>query len=49
MLTINWRQIYGFNLNNKQWILILYDILQNHYIGVPVYNRFKENCEKVLV
>ena len=44
MLTINWKQIYEFNLNdNKQWILILYDISQNHYVGVPVYNEEKEN------
>lgn len=44
MLTINWKQIYEFNLNdNKQWILILYDISQNHYVGVPVYNKPKEN------
>ena len=27
MLTINWKQIYECNLyDNKQWILILYDI-----------------------
>ena len=44
MLTINWKQVYEFNLNdNKQWILILYDISQNHYVGVPVYNEEKEN------
>ena len=44
MLTINWKQIYEFNLDdNKQWILILYDISQNHYVGVPVYNEKKEN------
>ena len=44
MLTINWKQIYEFNLNdNKQWILILYGISQNHYVGVPVYNEEKEN------
>ena len=44
MLTINWKQIYEFNLNdNKQWILILYDISQNNYVGVPVYNEEKEN------
>ena len=43
MLTINWKQVYEFNLNdNKQWILILYDISQNHYVGVPVYNEEKE-------
>lgn len=45
MLTINWKQIYEFNLNNnKQWILILYDISQNHYVGIPVYNEEKKNC-----
>ena len=44
MLTINWKQVYEFNLNDdKQWILILYDISQNHYVGVPVYNEGKEN------
>lgn len=43
MITINWKQIYEFNLNgNKQWILILYNISQNHYVGVPVYNEAKE-------
>ena len=44
MLIINWKQIYEFNLNdNKQWILILYDISQNHYVGLPVYNEEKES------
>lgn len=44
MLTINWKQIYEFNLNNNnQWILILYDISQNHYVGIPVYNEKKKN------
>lgn len=44
MLTINWKQIYEFNLNNnKQWILILYDISKNHYVGIPVYNEKKKN------
>ncbi len=44
MLTINWKQIYEVNLNsNKQWILILYDISQNHYVGIPVYNEEKKN------
>ena len=44
ILTINWKQIYEFNLNdNKQWILILYDISQNHYVGMPIYNEEKEN------
>ena len=44
LLTINWKQVYEYNLNNdKQWILILYDISQNHYVGIPVYNEEKKN------
>ena len=44
MFTINWKQIYEFKLNdNKQWILILYDISQNHYVGVSVYNEEKKD------
>lgn len=44
MLTINWKQVYEFNLNkDKLWILILYDISQNHYVGLPVYNEEKKN------
>ena len=44
MFTINWKQIYEFKLNdNKQWILNLYDISQNHYFGVPVYNEEKKD------
>lgn len=39
MLKINWKQIYETSINDeKQWILILYDISQNHYVGVPVYS-----------
>ncbi len=40
MLTINWKQIY--EIDNK-WILILYDISKNHYVGLPVYNEEQEN------
>ena len=40
MLTINWKQIY--EIDNK-WILILYDISKNHYVGVPIYNEEKKN------
>ena len=44
MTVISWKQIYEFDLNNnKQWILILYNISKNHYVGVPVYNEGKEN------
>ena len=40
LLTINWKQIY--EIDNK-WILILYDISKNHYVGLPVYNEEQEN------
>ena len=44
MHTINWKQIYEVSLNEtKQWVLILYDISQNHYVGIPVYNENKDN------
>lgn len=44
MITINWKQIYEISLNeNKQWILILYDISKKHYVGIPVYNDNKDN------
>lgn len=44
MLIINWKQIYEYGSNNdKQWILILYNISQNHYVGIPVYNEKKQN------
>lgn len=44
MLTINWKQIYEIKVNNNtQWILILYDVSKNHYVGVPVYNTITEN------
>lgn len=44
MHTINWKQIYEVSLNEtKQWVLILYDIFQNHYVGIPVYNENKDN------
>ena len=44
MLTINWKQIYEVSLNEtKQWVLIPYDISQNHYVGIPVYGENKDN------
>ena len=44
MLTINWKQVYEVDLNEtKQWILILYNISQNHYVGIPIYNENKKN------
>lgn len=44
ILTINWKQIYEVNSHEtKQRILILYDISQNHYVGVPIYNDIKND------
>lgn len=44
MLMTNWKHIYEYNLNdNKQWILILYDISKNHYVGMPVHNYEKKS------
>lgn len=45
LLTINYKQIYETNeKKDKEWILILYDISANHYVGVPVYSKEKEHC-----
>ena len=39
MLTINWKQVYEVSINEDiQWVLILYDISQNHYVGISIYN-----------
>ena len=40
MLTINWKQVYQID---KNWILILYDISKNHYVGMPIYSRKQPN------
>ena len=45
MLTINYRQIYETNeVGEKQWVLIIYDISANHYVGVPVYSKDRKDC-----
>lgn len=45
MLTINYKQIYETNeVEEKQWVLIIYDISANHYVGVPVYSKEKKDC-----
>lgn len=45
MLTINYKQIYETKeFGIKQWILILYDISANHYVGIPVYSKEKDDC-----
>ena len=50
MLVINWKQIYEYDLNNnKQWILILYNISQNHYVGIPVDNKKEKNSIYLIV
>ena len=42
-LTINYKQLYEMHENNEtKWVLILYDISKNHYVGLPVYERKKE-------
>ena len=45
MLSINHKQIYETNENGaKEWILIIYDISANHYVGMPVYKNEKDGC-----
>ena len=37
MLQINYKQIYETKeYGKKEWILILYNISANHYVGIPV-------------
>lgn len=43
LLTINFKQIYETNeKNNIEWVLIIYDISANHYVGMPVYSNEKK-------
>lgn len=45
MLTINFKQIYETNeKNDKEWVLIIYDISANHYVGMPVYSDKLNDC-----
>lgn len=45
MLTINFKQIYETNeKTNKEWVLIIYDISANHYVGMPLYSKEKSGC-----
>lgn len=45
MLTINYKQVYQTNESgNIEWILIIYDISANHYVGVPVYSKKAKNA-----
>ena len=45
MLTINYKQIYETNEKvDKEWVLIIYDISANHYVGMPVYSKEKDGC-----
>ena len=45
MLVINYKQIYETNESgNKEWILIIYDISWNHYVGVPIYSNNTNNA-----
>jgi len=37
MLVVNFKQIYeSSEFGEKEWVLILYDISFNHYVGVPI-------------
>lgn len=45
LLTINFKQIYETNEKvDKEWVLIIYDISANHYVGMPVYSKEKNGC-----
>lgn len=45
MLTIKFKQIYETNeKKSKEWILIIYNISANHYVGIPVYSKKKSGC-----
>ena len=45
MLTVNYKQIYETNEKvEKEWVLIIYDISANHYVGIPVYSKEKAGC-----
>ena len=45
MLTVKFKQIYETNeKGNKEWILVIYDISPNHYVGIPVHKKEKEGC-----
>lgn len=40
MLTINHKQIYITNESgNNEWVLIIYDISANHYVGIPIISK----------
>lgn len=46
ILKVNYMQIYETNEKNvKEWILIIYDISANHYVGVPVYSDKWNGCK----
>ena len=43
MLTINYKQVYETSeKGGKEWVLIIYDISANHYVGLPVYSKERE-------
>ncbi len=45
MLTVEFKNIYETNEKiNREWVLIIYDISANHYVGVPVYSKEKKDC-----
>ena len=45
MLSINYKNVYETEEKDvKEWVLILYDISANHYVGVPVFSDSKEGA-----
>lgn len=45
MINVNFKQIYETTEHGeKQWVLILYDISANHYVGIPVYGKESTDC-----
>lgn len=44
MFVINRKQIYEAQIKDKkEWILIIYDISQKHYVGVPISNESRDD------
>ncbi len=45
ILKINYKQIYETKEKGIiEWVLIIYDISANHYVGVPIYTEKRDNC-----
>ena len=45
MLNVLYKRVYETcEKNMNEWILIVYDISANHYVGIPVYQEEREGC-----